>query len=508
MPDNKEVTVAPEYKTHLGINPLFLTYIATLNGHNIKEISEGFRYCCITTEDDTSIIPLASLFPKATFFLVLPDHKSVEKISSIATTANLTNISFHKLETKLLRSSNFNNFDFIVVNENLSYMDRKTLDLTISIFEKLLNLQGIVHVKYDCLPGCAPILDLRQVLVQLDEVLNIDSHGKVLAGLDHIKHLKSKGAPYFLENGPVEKCLSGLAQKVTPVTAKILFGSIYKPRFFNDINNRLNKVGMVYSGSSIAYRNYPELVLNQEFNDQISNSTSRENTETLLDFVTRQDFRADIFVKDTRTFTATEKLDALSSIPFGTLVGLGDFPSDISFGQVNINYKSEVINTIIEELTNNAKTVKNLSSLLSLSAHSKEVILENVNLLVASGYVLPLKREISPDNRKFMEANRFQLCSSFNQEILKNGLFSEPFIYLAAEEFGIQFEISRDNAILLVCLLEAPQEHLLNWIAQRLSEQNPELLPDPAAIEKKLANFRQIKLPKLVEFGIIKPETV
>ena len=89
MPDNKEVTVAPEYKTHLGINPLFLTYIATLNGHNINEISEGFRYCCITTEDDTSIIPLANLFPKATFFLVLPDNKSVEKISSIATTANL-----------------------------------------------------------------------------------------------------------------------------------------------------------------------------------------------------------------------------------------------------------------------------------------------------------------------------------------------------------------------------------------------------------------------------------
>ena len=124
---------------------------------------------------------MASLFPNATFSLVLPDHNSVEKISSIAATANLTNISFHKLETKLLRSSNFNNFDFIVVNENLSYMDRKTLDLTISIFEKLLKLQGIVHVKYDCLPGCAPILDLRQVLVQLDEVLNIDSHGKVLA---------------------------------------------------------------------------------------------------------------------------------------------------------------------------------------------------------------------------------------------------------------------------------------------------------------------------------------
>lgn len=102
MSDIKEVTVAPEYKTHLGTNPLFLTYIATLNGYNINEISEGFRYCCITTEDDTSIIPLASLFPKATFFLVLPDHSSVEKISSIAAATNLTNISFHKLETKLL----------------------------------------------------------------------------------------------------------------------------------------------------------------------------------------------------------------------------------------------------------------------------------------------------------------------------------------------------------------------------------------------------------------------
>jgi len=508
MLDIREVTVGPEYKTHLGINPLFLTYIATLNGYNINEISEGFRYCCITTEDDTSIIPLASLFPKATFFLVLPDHKSVEKISSIATTANLTNINFHKLENKLLSLKNFNNFDFIVVNENLSYMDRKTLNLTISIFEKLLNFQGIVHVKYDCLPGCAPILDIRQVLVQLDEVLNIDSHGKVLAGLDHIQHLKSKGAPYFLENGPVEKCLSGLAQKLTPVTAKILFGSIYKPRFFSDINNRLNKVGMVYSGSSIAYRNYPELVLNQEFNDQISNSTSRENTETLLDFLTRQDFRADIFVKDANTFTATEQLDALSSIPFGALVSLDNFPRDINFGQVNIHYNSEIINTIIEELTTNAKTVKNLSSLVSLSAHPKEAILENVNLLVASGYVLPLKRETSPSNKKFIQANRFHLCDPCNQEILKNGLFSEPFICLAAKKFGIQFEISRDDAILLVCLLEAPKEHLLNWIVQRVSEEDPKLLTDPKAIEKKLVNFRQTKLPKLVEFGIIEPEII
>ena len=79
---------------------------------------------------------------------------------------------------------------------------------------------------------------------------------------------------------------------------------------------------------------------------------------------------------------------------------------------------------------------------------------------------------------------------------------------MAAEEFGIQFEISGDDAILLVCLLEAPQEHLLNWIAQRITEENPELLPDPAAIEQKLVNFRQTKLPKLVEFGIIEPETI
>ncbi len=507
MPDINEVTVAPEFKTHLGINPLYLTYIVTLNGYNINEISEEFSYCFIAAEDDTNIIHLAGLFPNATFSLVLPDHNSVEKISSIAAAANLSNISFHKLETKLLGSQNFNGFDFIVVNENLSYMNRETLDLTISIIEKLLNPGGVVHVKYDCLPGCAPILDLRQVLMQLDEVLNIDNHGKVLAGLDHIQHLKSKGAPYFLENGLVEKCLSELTQKLPSVTAKILFGRSYKPRFFSEINNELNKVGMVYSGSSIAHRNYPELVLNQEFNDQLSNSTSRENTEALLDFVTRQGFRADIFVKGASTFTATQQLDALSSLPFGTLVSLDNFPRNINFGQVNINYESEIINTIIEELTANAKTVKTLSSLVSLSAHPKEVILENVNLLVASGYVLPLKRETSADDRDFLQANRFQLCNPFNQEILKNGLFSEPFIYLAAKEFGIQFEISRDDTILLVCLLEAPQEHLLNWIAQRITEENPELLPDPAAIEQKLVNFRQTKLPKLVEFGIIKPET-
>ena len=508
MSEINEVTVAPEYKTHLGINPLYLRYIATLNGYNINEISNGFSYCCITAEDDTSIISLASIFPNATFFLVLPDNNSVEKISSIAATAKLKNISFHKLETKLLGSQNFETFDFIVVNKNLSYMNRETLNLTISIFEKLLKPGGIVHVKYDCLPGCAPILDLRQVLVQLDEVLNIDNHGKVLAGIDHIQHLRSKGALYFIENGPAEKCLSELAKKVTSETAKILFGNSYKPRFFSDINNKLNKVGMVYSGSSIAHRNYPELVLNQEFNDQISNCTSRENAEALLDFVTRQDFRGDIFVKDASTFTAAEQLDALSSIPFGTLVNLDGFPRNISFGQVDISYKSEIINTIIAELTTNAKTVQTLSSLVSLSGHSKEAILENVNLLVASGYVLPLKRETSPDDRKFIHANRFQLCNPFNQEILKNGLFSEPFIYLIAKEFGVQFEVSRDDAILLVCILEAPQEHLLNWIAQRLSEQNPELLTDPEAIEEKLVNFRQTKLSKLVEFGIIKPKTV
>ncbi len=508
MADINEVTVAPEFKTYLGINPLYLAYIVTLNGYKINEIGEGFNYCFITGEDDTSIISLASLFPNATFSLILPDHDSVEKISSIAAATNLINISFHKLENKLLSLKNFNGFDFIVVNENLSYMNRNTLNLIISIFEKLLNPEGIVHVSYDCLPGCAPILDLRQVLIQLDEVLNIDNHGKVLAGLDHIQNLKSKGAPYFFENGPVEKCLSQLTQKVSSATAKTLFGNSYKPYFFSEINDKLSKVGMVYSGSSIIHRNYPELVLNQDFNDQISNSTSRKNTETLLDFITRQDFRADIFIKGANTFTATEQLDALSSLPFGTLVSLDNFPRDINFGQVNINYNSEIINTIIEELTTNAKTVKNLSSLASLSEHPEEAILENVNLLVASGYVLPLKRETSPSNKKFMQANRFQLCNPYNQEILKNGLFSEPFIYLAAEEFGIQFEISRDDAILLVCLLEAPKEHLLNWIVQRISEKDPKLLTDPKAIEKKLVNFRQTKLPKLVEFGIIEPETI
>ena len=112
MSDISEVTVAPEYKTHSGINPLYLTYIAALNGYDTNEISEEFRYCCITDEDDTSIISLASLFPNATFFLVLPNHSSIKNISSIAAAASVKNISFHKLETKLLKSQNFNSFDF------------------------------------------------------------------------------------------------------------------------------------------------------------------------------------------------------------------------------------------------------------------------------------------------------------------------------------------------------------------------------------------------------------
>tara|TARA_Y100000746_G_C15234381_1_gene338783 strand:- start:2 stop:664 length:663 start_codon:yes stop_codon:yes gene_type:complete len=219
-------------------------------------------------------------------------------------------------------------------------------------------------------------------------------------------------------------------------------------------------------------------------------------------------FRCDIFIKDARTLTTSEQMNALSSLPFGTLVSSADFPRDISFGHVHMSYKTEIINTIIDELTTNAKTVKTLSSMASLSAYSKEAILENVNLLAAGGFVLPLERETSPTDRKLLQANRFQIRNPFNRELLKKGLFSGPFICLVANKFGVQFEISQDDAIILVCLVEAPQEHLLNWIAQRLSEQNPRLLPDLAEIENKLVNFRNIKLPKLVEFGIVEPETI
>jgi hypothetical protein len=203
------------------------------------------------------------------------------------------------------------------------------------------------------------------------------------------------------------------------------------------------------------------------------------------------------------------QLAALSRIPFGTSHAADIFSRQARFGDMEINYKGPVFDALIESLAGGAKSVAALKDEAGFGDYPPELLLDGIKFLSAGGQLLPFAHPTGAVPRQALAAQRFQLPTPFNLAMLKRRLFKGDSLALASPMAGIALEVGMGDALYALCSVEATADQVADWAFQRSIEAGQEIVSEDgdetSALAAALDEFRQTRLAKFIELGILEP---
>jgi SAM-dependent methyltransferase len=490
-------------------NPLYLNYICTLTGHYPISIGSGFKYCELGCGVGVTLNGLAELFPKGQFLGIDNNENYIVGASALAKGVGCSNLDFKCLNFNRLSTEKLPDFDFIILNDIYSWIDKDARQHVQDFIANHLKDDGILYLNYEAMPGSSVITPLRDIISFHTSGMASDNLIKAQSGLDYLDFMQSNKAGYFTENIAADQFFNDIRTKDINYVANRILSNSFQPYFFHQIVQEMGKIGLSFSGSAICHLNFIDLAVPLEFQAFLKGVATREQFETHGDLIRNQRFRKDIFIKSNKTMGEQEQIEILSKTIFGTTCLEEGFELMAVFGDVELSYNNDTFKHLISVLSDTPKSPVSLLANEQLKDFPLEVIIDAMKFLVAGGQILPFVRASEDKAELDLDSDRYSISTNSNIEILKNRLFKQDKITLLAPNAGIGLQVTMVDALFTLCTAEARRGEVLEWVMQRLIEANQELLTDGTTdtdiIAVDFKKFRKNCLPNLLRLGILEP---
>ncbi len=491
------------------LNPIYLNYVCALNGHYPIPLEDGFSYCDLGCGYGVTTNGLAELFPQGQFTGIDYNDGHVKSATAMAEEIGISNVTFKAIDFNEISDAELPQFDFIVLHGVFSWVDPETRESIRKFIAAHLKDDGVVYVSYNCMPGWAAISPLRDIVLTHTAGMTTDNMMKAQAGLDYLDFMANNNAAFFVDNPPAKEFLDQIKGRNIDYVVHELLVNFVKPYFFHQVATEMRSAGLNYSGSAILHLNFIDLAAPPEFREILQKATTRNEFESRGDFIRNQRFRKDVFKNSRKTMDEEEQLEVLSHIVFGMTCAVSEFKFTASFGDVELNYNGGIFSALIEVLSHSPKSASALLEMEKFKGYSLELIIDALKFLSAGDQVVPLRAAATGHTELDLDADRYTLPANFNVQFLKRRLLKQDALVLIAPKAGIGIEVSMADALFALCMVEASRDEVAQWVFQRLIEASQQMVfeggTEKEAIAVAVEKFRETRLPKFLELGILEP---
>ncbi len=205
-------------------------------------------------------------------------------------------------------------FDFIGMHGTWSWIDDENRAVLVDFIRRRLAIGGVLYVSYNTLPGWAPMIPVRELLLAHSEALGARGQGIVS---------RVEGAFSFLEqllsvNPNFSRVVPGLGKAIgdtKPLSRQYLaheyFNRSWSPMAFNRMAEWLSSAKLDYACS--AY--FPDFVdpinLTQPQQQLLAEIADPGFRQLVRDFIVNQQFRRDYWIRGARPLSPMERVEAL-----------------------------------------------------------------------------------------------------------------------------------------------------------------------------------------------------
>ncbi|MCP4349129.1 MAG: methyltransferase domain-containing protein [Desulfobacterales bacterium] len=473
------------YGFYRELSPVYLNYAVLLAGYRPCRLDRGFTYCELGAGNGLSGNLHAAANPRGEFYAVDFNPTHIADARSLAEAAGLKNVNFLEKSFDQLPSENLPKFDFICLHGVFSWINAENRDAIVRFINDRLKPGGIVYVSYNCLPGRASSIPIRQLLTLYAEQMPGNTMSKVSGAVASVKKAYEVGGGYFESAPAVRKTLDMIVkheERNRNYLAHEYFNRDWHPLFFSEVSREMSQAKLTFVTSANLFENNLSACLKDKPREIVMSAPTVELRETLKDFYINQSFRRDIYMRGVPRLTPRERMETLMGTTFVLQADRKTFKKSIktSFGE--IAYKKEEFDPVLDELEKGPKTLEELAQAGNTSSKTAENLIQVMSFWAANSQISPALTETDREPSDRM-----------NRAILTYSKYGETLQYLACPTTGSGMYVSWLNLLFVMGLEECKEEDKIpEFILSVLKDLGRSMIKDGKPVTGDKENLEEL----------------
>ena len=495
-------------------SPTILHYVAQLKGLDVKSTSEPFTYCELGCGNGVTCNILADAFPHATFYGIDLNPEHIANARRFAEMGGLTNITYIEGSFADLPGQDLPAFDIITLHGVYSWVTAKVRQDIVRFIDKALKPGGLAYVSYNAMPGWAPLVPLRQIMLSYTSLTSGDSLDQAAKGLRYLKFLRDNKASFFQANPNASRFLDDLLKRDPAYIVHEYFNQAWEPMYFPQVATEMARAGLKYCGSTEVERNYTDVVVPKNFLPLLESAEGDLVRETHKSLILNEMFRRDVYCKIDQLPPRRDTAALFSYTVFGSAVRDDEIKREIQIGTQKIRLAEPIYDALIPAATGGTLYATELAALPELKNHKPRVVTLALQRLVAGGQFRPYAtKSAKADGRSHAS---YRIPSALNRAYLEERLFADSHCFLASPVLGGGVGIDLIQGLLLLAMDSGGPEGVVDRAVALLAESGKSWQKDgkevsdasqlQTVIADKQDEFHRVWAPLLLRYGIIRSD--
>ena len=390
------------------------------------------------------------------------------------------------------RRDDLPDFDIIALHGIWSWVSEASRGVIKDIIRRKLRPGGIAYISYNCLPGWAPILPVRELMLLYKDSVAGKSAGAaemVEGALGFAGDVMRAGSAYFRDNPFARHQLEGMMKQQRYYLAHEFLNANWHLKHFADMARSLDEAKLTFAGSTRLLDAMDGLHLDEEGRKLVARIDHPITRETVRDFMVNRRFRTDIFVKGARRMSEPEQREAWLAQAFVLARPSVDIPQRIPCGRGEVELPAHRYDPVIEVLSDDDYRLKRVDELLThprLRDRRPADIIDVLTMLAGSGLASPAR---------IPTARGVERCAALNAHILQRARGSMEVQHLASPVTGGGIVVPHMAQLFILAMQEGRDgpDALADYVREFLERVGERLVKDGNRIEDEDESMKELR---------------
>lgn len=297
------------YPPHLppAFTPAWIDHVLRHRGYRPRRAPRGpFRYLDLGCGNGVQLIIMAAGCPEGHFIGTDANGPAIARAAVLAEGLGVGNVTFRAETFAETLAGAEPGFDYVTGLGLLSWVSAENRALLYRIAGRALAPSGAAAFGYNTLPGRAGELVLHRMLLEAARAHDGPQSEAIVATFDRLAALAEAGAP-GLRDGRLARLLAGRDKLSGQFLPHEYMSEHWAPLQSADVIRALDAEGLDFAGSLTLLENRRDFLLGRAVRELVEAEAEIAARERLVDIVTDQDFRRDLYVRRPSSASDTRK---------------------------------------------------------------------------------------------------------------------------------------------------------------------------------------------------------
>jgi len=410
---------------------------------------------------------------------------------SLATVSGASAHLFDQAFADFCARADLPDFDFIGIHGIWSWISQENRSVIVDFIHRKLKLGGVLYISYNCMPGWAATVPMRNLFAEYAETMGAPGAGivtKVDAALKFADELLATDPAFFRANPQQAERIGKIKEQNRQYLAHEYFNKDWQPMSFSDMHKWLAPAKLAFVGSANYLDHVDSINLSAEQQKFLAGIENAVLKETVRDFMINQQFRRDYWVKGARKLPVLEQGEALREQKVVLLTPKPDVNFEVGGARVKASLSAAIYQPILDILGDHQPhTLAQIEEAVRNRNISFPQLAQAILILCGKGNVSPAQEDSVVETAQ-STANRL------NTHLMQKARGSADVGYLASPVTGGGYSLSRVQLLFLLALdqgeTQARDCAAVAW--QLLARQGQKLVKQGKTLETAEENLAEL----------------